>query len=39
MHILNTNNNFIDVQYIDFLQTKKRMKICSICGNMDFLYV
>ena len=37
MHILNTNNNFTDVQSIDFLQPKKGMKIYSICGNMDFL--
>ena len=37
MHILNTNNNFTDVQCVDFLKTKKGMKIYSICENMNFL--
>ena len=39
MHILNTNNNFRDTQCIDFLLSKIGLKIYSICGNMDYLYV
>jgi hypothetical protein len=39
MHILNTNNNFTNVQKADFLTTKKTQKIYSICGNMDYFYV
>ena len=39
MHIFNTNNNFTHVQNADFVNHKKTLKIYSICGNMDYLYV
>jgi hypothetical protein len=39
MHNFIKNSIFIYVQSIDYLLTKKRLKICSICGNMDYLYV
>ena len=39
MHILKTNDNFMNIKCIDFVWGKKWMKIYSICVNMDYLYV
>ena len=39
MHIFNSHSNYDNIQMPDFLLPDYKLKIYSICGNMDYLYV
>ena len=39
IHITNNHIKLFYAYYANLVQTKKRLKIYSICGNMDYLYV